>query len=155
MKAIISADSAITQAEAQGSVARKMKGRAGVLESEIKQDVIRGDDVEAKNEELAEMQQKVAQAETAQINILADANNELEAAAKADQQTEPTNAKDEKIDNKDTISNKKVDTTVDTEEGKNYVDTDFKPEAINTDGNELADASVSETVSYTHVDVRL
>ena len=99
-----------------------MKGRAGVLESEIKQDIIRGVDVEAKKEALAEMQQKAVQAETAQINILADANNELEVAA---------------------------------EEEKNYVNTNLKPETVSTDGDELADASVSETVSYTHVDVRL
>lgn len=68
MKAMISADSAMAQAQVQGSVATKMEGRAGVLESEIKLDSARGDDVEAKKEELAEVEQKAVQAESAQMN---------------------------------------------------------------------------------------
>ena len=55
MKAMISADSAMAQAQVQGSVATRMEGRAGVLESEIKLDMARGDDVEKKKEELAEV----------------------------------------------------------------------------------------------------
>ena len=61
MKAMISADSAMAQAQVQGSVATKMEGRAGVLEAEIKLDQARGDDVEKKKEELAEVQQKAVQ----------------------------------------------------------------------------------------------
>ena len=45
MKAMISADSAMAQAQVQGSVATKMEGRAGVLESEIKLDAALGGDV--------------------------------------------------------------------------------------------------------------
>ena len=105
MTAIISADSAMAQAQVQGSVATKMEGRAGVLESEIKLDSARGDDVEAKKEELAEVEQKAAQAESAQMNTLATANKELEEAAKADQQAEKTDAKDKKTDKKETKTN--------------------------------------------------
>ena len=136
MKAIVSADSAMAQAQIQGSVATRMEGRAGVLESEIKLDSARGDDVEAKKEELAEVQQKATQAESAQLNTLADANKELEAAAKADQQTEKTD-KDKKAEKKDATSTEKED--------KNVVETE-----------ELETVDVeAKAVTYTHVDVRL
>ena len=138
MKAIVSADSAIAQAQIQGGVATRMEGRAGVLESEIKLDSARGDDVEAKKEELAEVQQKAATAESAQLNTLADANKELEAAAKADQQAEKTD-KDNKTEKKDAVSNEKEDKNVTKTEDSETVDVDVAP----------------ETATYTHVDVRL
>ena len=154
MKAIVSADSAMAQAQIQGSVATRMEGRAGVLESEIKLDSARGDDVEAKKEELAEVQQKATQAESAQLNTLADANKELEAAAKADQQAEKAD-KDNKTEKKDAVSNEKEDKNVAQTEDSEKVDIDIDPEIVGVDVMETADASVSETVTYTHVDVRL
>ena len=54
MTAMISADASIKQAKAQGSVATKMEGRAGVLKSEIKLDEARGGDATKKKEELAD-----------------------------------------------------------------------------------------------------
>ena len=131
MKAMISADSAMAQAQIQGSVATRMEGRAGVLESEIKLDSARGGDAEAKKEELAEVEKKAVQAESAQMNTLAAANKELEEAAKADQQTEKA---DEKTDEKAEDKDKKT---------------------VNMDIEEPAEVSVSETVAYTHVDVLL
>lgn len=83
MKAMISADSAVSQAEVQGSVASKMDGRAGVLKAEIKQDAGRGA-VGGKKEELAEVEQKAMVATNAQMATLSEANKELEAAAKED-----------------------------------------------------------------------
>ena len=80
MKAMISADSAMAQAKVQGSVTTKMEGRAGVLTAEIKLDQARGDDVEKKKEELAEVEKKAIEAESAQMNTLADANKELKEA---------------------------------------------------------------------------
>ena len=155
MKAMISADSAMTQAQVQGSVAAKMEGRAGILESEIKLDAARGDDVEAKQEELAEVQQRAATAESAQMNTLTDANKELEAAAKADQQTEKTDDKDKKTDKKDAITGEKEDKTVaDTEESE-IVDVDVEVETVSADAAEPIEISVPDTVTYTHVDVRL
>ena len=50
MTAIISADSAMTQAQIQGSVSGQMEGKAGVLEAEIKLDSARGGNVEKKKE---------------------------------------------------------------------------------------------------------
>ena len=155
MKAMISADSAMAQAQVQGSVATKMEGRAGVLESEIKLDAARGGDVEAKKEELAEVQQKAATAESAQMNTLADANKELEAAAKADQQTEKADDKDKKTDKKDAVSGEKDDKTVAGTEETENVGADVKTETVNTDIAEPVEVSVPETVAYTHVDVRL
>ena len=155
MRAMISADSAMAQAQVQGSVATKMEGRAGVLESEIKLDQARGDDVEKKKEELAEVEQKAALAESAQMNTLATANKELEEAAKADQQIEKTDDKDKKTDKKDAASGEKEDKTVAGTEETENVGVDVKTETVNTDIAQPVEVSVSETVAYTHVDVRL
>jgi len=78
MTAIISADAAMAQAQVQGSVATRMEGRAGVLEAEIKTDVANGGNVEAKQEELAKVQQKAVVAGASQSDILASANREVE-----------------------------------------------------------------------------
>ena len=155
MKAMISADSAMTQAQVQGSVATKMEGRAGVLESEIKLDAARGGNVEAKKEELAEVEQKAALAESAQMNTLATANKELEEAAKADQQTEKADDTEKKTDKKDAVSNEKEDKTVVGAEETENVGAEVKTETVSTDIAEPVELSVPETVAYTHVDVRL
>ena len=155
MTAIISADSAMAQAQVQGSVATKMEGRAGVLESEIKLDSARGDDVEAMKEELEEVEQKAAQAESAQMNTLATANKELEEAAKAGQQTEKADDKDKKTDKKDAVSNEKEDKTVAGTEETENVGAEIKNETVSADVAEPVEVSVPETVTYTHVDVRL
>ena len=81
MQAMISAESAMKQAKVQGSVATKMEGRAGILKAEIKQDAARGGDVEKKQKELAEVEQKAQAADAAQLTTLAQANQELEGAA--------------------------------------------------------------------------
>ena len=153
MTAIISADSAIARAQEQGGVVTKMEGRAGILETEIKLDAARGVNVEAKQEELAEVQKKAAQAQFAQMSTLADASKELEAAAKADQQTEKTDGKDKKTDKKDAVTNKNQDKNVSDTEDAEMVDTDVVTETVTADIPESVDVSVP--VAYTHVDVRL
>ena len=159
MKAMISADSAMAQAKVQGSVANKMDGRAGVLEAEIKLDMARGDDVTKKKEELAEVEQKAITAETAQLNTLADANKELEVAAKVDQQAEKTEDKDKNEDKKNRIFNKKEDkNTLDAEENLSVV-TDIKTNNETKNNNaelgKTAEISVQDTAIYTHMDVYL
>jgi hypothetical protein len=134
MKAMISADSAMAQAKIQGSVAGQMEGKAGVLEAEIKLDAARGGNVEKKKEELAEAQQKAAQAESAQMNTLSNANKELETAAKVDD-------KDKKTDKKDAVSAGKEDVTMSVEDEIEIVE-------VNVETN-------AETEIHTHVDVRL
>ena len=148
MKAMISADSAMAQAKVQGNVATKMEGRAGVLTAEIKLDQARGNDVEKKKEELAEVEKKAIEAESAQMNTLADANKELEKAAKAEQKTEK--GEEEKEDKKDITSIKEDKNVEDTEEYE-IADIEDTSETVNSG----VEVSTSETVVYTHVDVRL
>ena len=124
MKAMMSADSAKAQAQVQGSVATKLEGRAGILESEIKLDSARGGNVEKKQEELAEVEQMAAEVQSAQMNTLAEANKELEAAAKADQQAEKTDSKDKKVDKKDAVDNGNEDKKVSGTEETEIVDVD-------------------------------
>ena len=144
MRAMISSDSALEQARVQGGVASKMDGRAGVLEVEIKLDMARGNDVEAKKEELAEVQEKAINAETAQMNTLAEANKEIEEAAKAEQQAESADDKDK---NKvATEENQKAIENVKSE-------TDTESNGINL--TEVVGNSGVETIAYGHVDVRL
>ena len=149
MKAMLYADSAMAQAQVQGSVATQMEGRAGVLESEIKLDSARGGDVSAKKEELEEVKQKVAAAETAQMNTLADASKKMEEAAKEEPQTEKTDAKDKKVDKKEVVSDEKQDTKI-TETEERVVTNE-----ISADVAEKAEVSAQEDITYTHVDVRL
>ena len=70
MQAMISADSSVNQAKAQGSAATKMEGRAGVLEAEIKLDKGRGGStgIASKEAELAEAKSKAQEAQTSQMN---------------------------------------------------------------------------------------
>lgn len=125
MKAIMSGDFAKAQAQVQGSVVTKMEGRAGILESEIKVDAARGANVEEKQEELAEVQSKVSEAQLAQLNTLVDANKKLEEAAKEEKQTEKT---------------ENVEVLI---------------KEVITDFSETIDVSEIETSTYNHVDVRL
>lgn len=81
MEALISADVSMKQADVHGSVASKMEGRAGVLESEIKLDSARGGDPEAKREQLAEVKEIAEQATASQMESLAEAGKTLQDAA--------------------------------------------------------------------------
>ena len=155
MKAMMSADSAKAQAQVQGSVATKLEGRAGILESEIKLDSARGGNVEKKQEELAEVEQKAAEVQSAQMNTLAEANKELEAAAKADQQAEKTDGKDKKADKKDTVENENEDKKVSGTEETEIVEVDVATEPVSADVPEAVVVSEPKAVTYTHVDVLL
>ena len=155
MKAMISADSAMAQAQVQGSVATKLEGRAGILESEIKLDSARGGNVEKKQEELAEVEQKAAEVQSAQMNTLAEANKELEAAAKADQQAEKTDGKDKKVDKKDVVDNGNEDKKVSGTEETEVVDADVETEPVSADVADAVVVSEPKAVTYTHVDVLL
>lgn len=132
MQAIISADSAMTQVQNQGRVVTRMEDRAGVLESEIKLDAARGGNVEAKQEELAEIQQKAVQTQSVQMNTLAQVSKEMETAQKADQKTDKT-------DTTDAVSNENTDENGNSTEETAVMDAEM----------------ITETVAYPHVDVRL
>ena len=136
MKAMISADTAMSTARVQSSVRIKMEGKAGILESEIKLDGARGVDVEEKQEELAGIKEKIATAENAQMNTLARANKELEEASKIENEIEKVDDKDKKVDKNTTNLEKDI-----SNEGE-----------IVTDN---VDTSAKETVTYSHVDVSI
>lgn len=82
MSAMISADSAMKQAQVQGSVATQINGKAGVLESEIAMDKGRGSSTEKKEQELADLQGK------AQMSSLADAKESISKAGESDNETD-------------------------------------------------------------------
>lgn len=96
MQAMISADTAIEQAQVQEGVSISMEGRARVLVAEIKLDAGRGGNVEAKQEELADVEQKAKDAKAAQTDILGEANKTLKEAQESDRSTEKTEESDEK-----------------------------------------------------------
>ena len=129
MTAIISADAALSQAKVHGSVATRMEGRAGVLEAEIKQDGSRGGNVEAKKEELAEVQQKAVAAGTSQTDTLVSVRKDIEEAANAD-----------KEENKETSGDGE----------KKSADTDVAGGVVTED-----EVVVPKRAVYSHVDVRL
>lgn len=93
MKSLITADAAIGQAKASGKVATKLKGREGVLNSEIELDKSRGVDVEDKLEELSKTKQGIYNAETKQFDILKDAKEELEETTENKEEAEKTDVK--------------------------------------------------------------
>lgn len=84
MEAMISADASVKQADVHGSIAKKMEGKAGVLEAEIKQDSAMSCAPEGKEEALAEAQAKAYEASSAQLGALAQANKAVKEAAEAD-----------------------------------------------------------------------
>ena len=133
MQAMISAESAMKQAKVQGSVATKMEGRAGILKAEIKQDAARGGDVEKKQKELAEVEQKAQAADAAQLTTLAQANQEMEGAAQDGKAANSVSGADQK--------EKQTEETT----GQEAVQGQPKP-------NESEDA---DTNVLQHVDIRL
>lgn len=148
MKAMISADSAVSQAQVQGSVVTRMEGRAGILTAEIKQDEASGRNVEAKKEELVEVQQKATALESSQMNTLTAANKGLEAASKDE-------GKSDKTDEKDSVSVDKQEKTrgiTGTIKARDLIETVrvAVPESTDTEVS-----SVPKVAVYSHVDVSL
>lgn len=90
MEAMISADTSMKQADVHGSVARKMEGKAGVLEAEIKQDSAMGAAPTGKEEALAEARAIADEATTAQMGALAQAAKAAQKANEADQSQDST-----------------------------------------------------------------
>lgn len=152
MKAMISADSSMKQAQVHGSVATKMEGRAGVLKAEIKQDA--GHGVEAKKEELAEVEQIAEKATASQMNTLSQANKVVKEAAKAEQtDTEKT------AENKETRTDtEKTEKKEPEKEGTQEKVTETTEQAGKQTSETVSPKAVSEALSqaaYTSVDVRL
>lgn len=156
MTAMISAGTSMKQAKVQGSVATKMEGRAGVLESEIKLDKVRGNDTQKKEEELADVQQKAQAATSSQLSTLADANKTMEEAAKADSKGEKTDDKDAKTagakENGSDENVSDVDTQKETVLGSESVNTQSD---ISITNNTAAETTTQQPTVYKSVDIRL
>ena len=163
MTAMISADTSIKQAKVQGSVATSMEGRAGVLESEIKNN--HGADVTKKKEELADVTQKAQAATVSQMNTLAEANKAMEEAAVAERNdNKASGAKEEntaeKVAESGTNGEKAQDgvsgTGSQTGNAEN-VQRDDSTQAENVQPIETAvpEVTTAQAAVYTHVDVRL
>ena len=84
MQAIISADAAMGQVQVQSRVKSSLEGRAGVLKAEIKRDAGAGGNTEAKEAELAEIEEKAGNVTTSQMSALSEISKNLEEAAKED-----------------------------------------------------------------------
>ena len=161
MQAMISADSSMKQAQVQGSVATGMKGRAGVLESEIQMDQGRGASTEKKEAELAEVEQRAMDAEASQANILAEAGQTLEEAAREEQgsrtkesdQAESSGSRTEESGEAGSSGSR-------TEESDKAGSNGSKAESAKSEFSggktESAKASgMSDPVGYTSIDIRL
>ena len=180
MQALISADSSMKQAKAQGSVATQMKGQAGVLESEIRQDAGKGN-TEKKEAELADLQEKAQSATGAQMSALAEVNKSVEEAAAEESKAKETGSRTgSKMGETDSQAGSKAkETDIQTKEGGKVKETDVQKVTGNVDtkimnapentsvnagtgnaitietpaseGNQL----VAQQVGYTPIDVRL
>ena len=169
MTAMISADTSIKQAKVQGSVATSMEGRAGVLESEIKNN--HGADVTKKKEELADVTQKAQAATVSQMNTLAEANKAMEEAAVVERGDNKTSgAKEEKTGQAENIAEEAAESGTNGEKAQDGVSgigsqtgnvenvhRDDSTQAGNVQPVETAvpEVTTAQAAVYAHVDVRL
>ncbi|MDE7445621.1 MAG: FlxA-like family protein [Lachnospiraceae bacterium] len=157
MTAMISAGTSMKQAKVQGSVATKMEGRAGILESEIKLDKVRGNDTQKKEEELADVQQKAQAVISSQLSTLADASKTMEEATKADSKKEKADDKDAKTagakGNGSDENASGVDTQGETVSGAESVNT--KSDLSVSSSTAAAETTAQRPTVYKSVDIRL
>ena len=155
MQAIISADISMDQVKVQGAVKSDMEGKAGILESEIKLDEARGEDTSKKREELADLESKTQDITASQLDILANANDELKEAAeteqdttKADKSAGSSTANGKKnADKTDIVSDEYYETEHDT-------DSDYEPVDVLSEGITVSTGPVKES-SGNNVNVQL
>lgn len=82
MKAIISAESAVKEANAHGNVSSNLEGQMKVLQSEIKQDARNGNNTERKQDALERLENRVTRVSGAQMGVLSDAVQDMRQTAK-------------------------------------------------------------------------
>ncbi len=105
MEAMISADTAVKQANVNGSTAKKMEGKANVLKAEMQLDSGRGgsSNVGLKEAELAKANETAQKATASQMESLVQAGETLEKAAK-DEKTEGKKEENEKKEGEKKVS---------------------------------------------------
>lgn len=164
MQAMISADSSMKQAKEQGSVATQMQGRANVLKAEIKQ----SGSTEAKEAELADLEQKAVNATASQMNTLAEANKAVSEAAAAERTEKKTSdakeaqaeGKTEKTADSGAIGEKAQDGISGADAQTGNIENVQQDNGAQAQNIQPAQTAVPETPAaqpavYTHVDVRL
>lgn len=80
MRAMVSADSSVQQANRQGAIVAKTRDGIAILKGEMKLDELRGADTEKKQAELEKMEQREERATTFQFSVLGEANNAMKSA---------------------------------------------------------------------------
>lgn len=112
MEAMISAEASVKQANVNGSTAKKMEGRAGVLEVEIKLDGSRGgsSNVDLKEAELAKTKEAAEKATASQMDSLAQASETLQSAAKDEKADQQEGEEEKKASGTEKETDKKEDT---------------------------------------------
>ncbi len=142
METMISAGQSVKQANASGSIAKKMEGRANVVEIEMQLDGGRGgsSNVDLKEAELSKLREAAQKATSSQMESLAEASETLQNAAK-----------DERVDGEKTADKKSSGMAGDEEE--------TNTSSATTDGESSGASEISETAEtgfvYHSVDVRL
>lgn len=166
-QAMISADSSMKQAKVQGSVATQMQGRANVLKAEIKQ----SGSTEAKEAELADLEQKAVNATASQMNTLAEANKAVSEAAAAERTEKKTSdAKEEKEAQAEGKTEKTADSGAIGEKAQDGIsgadaqtgnienvqqDNGAQAQNIQPAQTAVPETPAAQPAVYTHVDVRL
>lgn len=166
-QAMISADSSMKQAKVQGSVATQMQGRANVLKAEIKQ----SGSTEAKEAELADLEQKAVNATASQMNTLAEANKAVSEAVAAERTEKKTSdAKEEKEAQAEGKTEKTADSGAIGEKAQDGIsgadaqtgnienvqqDNGAQAQNIQPAQTAVPETPAAQPAVYTHVDVRL
>lgn len=82
MRAMISAESGMQRADAEGNVKSGLERVASVLKREISTDAQRGSDVSQKQNELEKVEKRIQKASSTQFDILGETNKTMQEAAK-------------------------------------------------------------------------
>ena len=148
-KSLLSANTAKQIAHVQHAAKKEMDGHVGVLDAEIKLDGGRGGGTKKKQEELDETKKKASALEETTINTLTTANEDLQKAAKEDQEAQRAEKAAEKKKAEKAAEKKKAEKEAAEERiEKAKVSTSESDEvsdevaAVSTDGTVLEGASI-------------
>lgn len=145
MKAMISAGSAMDQVQAGQQITTQAEGQANVLKSEIRQDKQAGVDTQAKEEELAGIEENLANAKASQAELLGKASEEIKEASQVEEET-------------DKGAEKKAGTSKAKRAAEDSDETKSSSIAVGAgEGPETAESTVPSrpSPSYRHVDIQL
>lgn len=156
MQAMLSAASSMKLAKVQGSTATQIKGRANVLEAEIKQDGGKGN-TERKEAELEDLKNKTQSATEGQMSTLSDANKSMQEATKEERKEKEAEANAEKkAENKAKKTDAKTDKTDKTEKAQETNDMQKTDEAENDQAAvQTVVQPVTQQNAYMRIDIRL